>query len=93
MRPSVLPAPSISAEGSASVRRFPATACDVRLAIAYGPLQLTPPFVETSDISDVSGPLSMGMMTLPLGWTTGCPPITLSDGSEPCVQVSPPSDE
>src|SRR2546429_4089087 len=87
------PAPSISAVGSGSVRRPPATKWSEIVAIVTGLLQLTPPFVERREISAVALPLSVGMITTPFGFTTGCAPITLTAGVLLCVQVAPPSRE
>src|SRR5439155_1452675 len=65
-----LPAPSISAEGSESVRSPPRTACGAIEAIVNGPVHETPPLVERSETTLLSLPVSIGMTTVPFGWTT-----------------------
>src|SRR5689334_22874375 len=73
-----LPAPSISAEGSGPVRRPPATVCLLTEAMVTGVLQVDPPLVERKARIDVSVALAIGTMTVPLGATTGCPPIPVA---------------
>src|SRR5512132_2060815 len=86
-----VPAPSISAEGSGPSRRLPATLWWLTVAIVVTALQDTPPLVELKAPTAVSLALAIGTITVPFGWTTGCPPITpvlLVAGAD---QVKPPS--
>src|SRR5207302_7069852 len=68
------PAPSISAVGSGPERRLPATVCVRISAIVVTSVQEPPPLVERNAPTAVSLALSMGTITVPLGWTTGWPP-------------------
>src|SRR5215467_9783928 len=70
-----LPAPSISAVGSGPERRLPATVCEWIRAIVVTSVQLAPPLVERNAPTAVSLALSIGTMTVPLGWTSGWPPM------------------
>src|SRR4051794_6093197 len=71
-----VPAPSISADGSAPSRRLPATVWWRMVAIVVTALQLAPPLVELNAPIAVSLALAIGTITVPSGRTTGWPPIT-----------------
>src|SRR5919198_4620796 len=79
------PAASISAEGSVGERMPPASLWFEIVAIVAAFVQVTPPSDETRERTCVSDELSIGMITLPLGCTTGWPPMTPRFGTEPCV--------
>ena len=83
------PAPSISAEGSGGLRKLAGLAAAV-IDVIVTKVQHPPPFEETSAPSVVSDALSIGMITFPVGWTSGWPPITPTFGVVPAIQVSPP---
>src|SRR4051794_13757286 len=86
-----VPPPSISAEGSGPSRRPPATLWWRTVAIVVTALQLAPPLVELNAPIAVSFALAVGTTTVPLGRTTGWPPITpllLVAGAD---HVCPPS--
>src|SRR4051794_32503482 len=71
-----VPAPSISADGSAPSRRLPATVWWRIVAMVVTALQLAPPLVELNAPMAVSLALAIGTITVPFGRTTGWPPIT-----------------
>src|SRR4051812_41264947 len=73
-----LPAPSISAEGRGPVRRPPATVCLLTEAMVTGVLQVEPPLVDRNARIEVSLALAIGTITVPLGCTTGWPPIPVA---------------
>src|SRR4051794_7344874 len=88
-----VPAPSISADGSAPSRRLPATVWWRIVAIVVTALQLAPPLVELNAPMAVSLALAIGTITVPSGRTTGWPPMTpvlLVAGAD---HVRPPSVE
>src|SRR5215470_5079333 len=87
-----LPALSISAVGRGPERSAPGSGAAKICAASTGLLQLLPPLVGLKDRSTVSKQSSMGTMTVPLGWTRGCPPMTqaLSGVVSVGPQVSPP---
>ena len=87
------PAPSISADGSGLDRMLPGSSNAVIAVITITWPKLAPPFVETTDSSFVSVASSIGTITFPLGWTRGCPPVTLAAGTVAAVHVRPPSRE
>src|SRR2546421_12761404 len=70
-----LPAPSISAVGRAPLRMPPASVWWLMPVMVVTLPQLTPPLVDDKAPTAVSLALSRGTTTVPLGWTTGCPPI------------------
>src|SRR5215471_5144866 len=88
-----LPAPSISAVGSGPERRLPATVWLRISAIVVTSVHDAPPFVERKAPTAVSLALSIGTITVPLGWTSGWPPMPASPDVVVCLgpQVSPPS--
>ena len=90
-----LPAPSISADGSGPVRRPPATVCLLTALMVTGVLQVEPPLVERKARIDVSVALAIGTITVPLGATTGCPPMPVAFPPVflAAPQVRPPSVE
>src|SRR5881397_3774840 len=73
-----LPAPSISAEGSGPLRRLPATVCLKIESTVTVLLQLVPPLVDLKARMEVSLALASGTMTVPLGCTTGWPPMPVA---------------
>src|SRR3954447_23108363 len=90
-----VPPPSTAAEGSGDVRRFPATVwSEIVEMVVEGP-QLAPPVVEVN--VSILSPLhdSKGTITVPLGCTTGWPPIPLMKSADVSSgpQVRPPSVE
>src|SRR4051794_19887311 len=88
-----VPALSTSAEGSGPLRSPPGTVWALTDAMVTGELQLPPPLVERKARIDVSVALAIGTTTVPLGCTTGWPPIpvALPDVLRAAPQVSPPS--
>src|SRR4051794_5997918 len=83
-----VPAESTSAEGSGSLRRFPATAWSWIVAISTEEFQVEPPFVDRNErIWPLL--LSYGTRTVPLGRTTGWPPRPVAL-VECTVQEAPP---
>src|SRR3954447_13439064 len=85
-----LPAASISADGRGPSRRLPATLwCEI-VAIVVTAVQLAPPLVDLKAPIVVSFALAVGTMTVPLGWTTGCPPMTPALLVAGALQVLPP---
>src|SRR2546421_4648516 len=90
-----LPAASISADGSAGARSDPPTSELMFCATSTTRLQLAPPSVDLNASTEASKQSSMGTMTVPLGWTTGCPPMThaLSGVVFAAPHVRPPSVE
>src|SRR3954464_14676394 len=66
----------MSADGSGPSRRLPATVWCRIVAIVVTALPLTPPLVELNAPIAVSLALAVGTTTVPLGRTTGWPPIT-----------------
>src|SRR5437763_12500799 len=71
-----LPDLSISAEGRSGARIPPATPNVLIVATVTVLLQLTPPFVDLKARTLPSKQSSIGTMTVPLGCTRGCPPMT-----------------
>ena len=88
-----LPSASTSAEGSSWTLRFPPTEWAMMEETGKGPWKLVPPSCETKEFTAPSDPLSIGITTVPSGFTTGCPPTTLAPGTEDAGQVRPPSDD
>src|SRR5436305_4430585 len=88
-----LPAPSISADGRGPLRRPPAGVCAVVDATVTGAFQVAPPSAERHAMTDDSSALSPGTITVPLGCTTGWPPMPVAlvavERGRP--QVRPPS--
>src|SRR4051794_27966288 len=89
-----LPAASISAEGSGSVRT-PATACVGAVETAVTLDHVTPPLVERYAMIVAMFASAATMITSPSGCTTGWPPIPgkLSEVGTGVLHVSPPSVE
>src|SRR5438105_15088365 len=92
----MFPAASICAEGSGSSRRPPATRLAETLATCTAAPQLAPPSVDEKDsIAAPTNPPKKGTITVPLGCTSGCPPIPLPPPPVPLLsagaQVWPPS--
>src|SRR4051794_25434517 len=86
-----LPAPSISADGSAPSRRLPATEwCEIEATVVTA-LHEAPPFVEVNAPMAVSLAFAVGTTTVPFGWTTGCPPMTPALFVAAADQCWPPS--
>src|SRR5690242_5302169 len=87
-----VPWPSTSADGSAEVRRLPATGCSLTFATWTTSSQLMPPLTERNDW--IPAP-AYGTITSPFGWTTGWPPRPVGEsvGWVGALQVSPPSVE
>src|SRR3954447_15312163 len=82
-----VPLPSISADGKGPSRRLPATLWCRIVAIVVTALQLAPPLAELNAPMAVSFAFAVGTMTVPLGRTTGWPPITpllLVAGADQC---------
>src|SRR3954464_6348396 len=71
-----MPVPSISADGSGPSRKLPPTGGWRIVAIVVTALQLAPPLVELNAPMAVSFAFAVGTITVPLGRTTGWPPIT-----------------
>src|SRR4051794_21018046 len=88
-----VPAPSISAEGSGPSRRLPATVWWRTVAMVVTAPQETPPLVELNAPTADSFALAIGTITVPLGRTTGWPPITPVLLVFGAPQVMPPSVE
>src|SRR4051794_10132060 len=87
----VVPAPSISADGSGPSRRLPATVWWRMVAIVVTALQVAPPLVEVNAPMAVSLALATGTITVPSGRTTGWPPITPALLVVGVDQLNPPS--
>jgi hypothetical protein len=90
----VVPSAAISALGSGLVRRPPATPWKRIASIVTALVHDWPPSVERNDwIFPFSA--SKGTITVPFGWTTGCPPRPLSwpAVSIGTLHVRPPSVE
>ena len=70
----------------------PGTVCAPTDATVTAVLQLAPPLVERNARIEVSVALAIGTTTVPLGCTTGCPPmpVALPDVLSAAPQVSPP---
>src|SRR3954470_12007615 len=88
-----VPLPSTSADGSGPSRRLPATAWCRIVAMVVVALHDAPPLVELNAPTAVSLALSIGTTTVPLGRTTGWPPITPEPLEAAADQVWPPSVE
>src|SRR5947209_1691901 len=85
-----LPAPSTSADGSPPpLRRPPPGLWMLTEAMANGPLKDAPPFVDRN--ASMPAPPPIGMITVPSGCTTGCPPMTDALGTDERLQFWPPS--
>src|SRR5438105_3853706 len=88
-----LPDLSISAVGSGPLRIPPGSPpkriCAARTVL----LQVLPPSVDRKERIAVSKQSSMGTMTVPLGCTRGCPPMTQALSGVVCgaPHVKPPS--
>src|SRR3954451_1112513 len=71
-----VPARSISAVGSGPSRKLPATVwCEI-VAMVVAALHDAPPLVELKAPIAVSLALAVGTMTVPVGVTSGWPPMT-----------------
>src|SRR5581483_9174019 len=86
---------SISADGSGSVRRLPATLWSVTVAIVCVALQLAPPSDDVNSWIALTDALAIGTTTVPFGRTSGWPPrpVPLFAVVRDEPQVSPPSVE
>ena len=67
---------SISAVGRGPERILPGSPSKRICAASTALLQVAPPSVDLMDRTAVSKQSSMGTMTVPLGCTSGCPPMT-----------------
>src|SRR5262245_53587331 len=87
------PAPSISALGSGPERKPAASVCSRIVAMRTTLVHDAPPFVETKASTVDSKASSIGTTTVPLGCTTGWPPMTVSPAGVVMAgpQVMPPS--
>src|SRR2546423_2745461 len=90
-----LPDLSIAAVGRGPARIAPGSPSKRIWAARTVLLQLLPPSVERKERTAVSKQSSIGTMTVPLGWTRGCPPMTqaLSADVFGAPHVLPPSVE
>src|SRR5579871_3512744 len=89
----MLPAPSTPALGNPELRIPPASPCSMRFEIVTAEPQLEPPLVELNADRPPVFRSTIGTTTVPLGWTSGCPPMParLPGGRVAGLQVSPPS--
>src|ERR1700755_1285932 len=89
-----VPAPSIAAEGKPALRMPPASPWLGAVAMLTAPVQLAPPLVEMK--ADMPPSKSAkGTTTVPLGCTSGLPPIPKSPFAVVfgALHVKPPSVE
>src|SRR3954454_471797 len=89
------PERSISAEGSGLVRSPSAAVWEGAVATAWAADHAAPPSLDLKARIAVSSSLAMGTITVPLGWTTGWPPMPTSPPAVCCgvPHVAPPSDD